>query len=104
MTNIVDDVRTFTIAVEIPEGFLKIVSFDYTKSATPGETIDICWGTVQNQGGSDTVFLELVDKDTGEIVDSWSGVLDAGETYDFVFIGTMPNRNWNLELRAGHIE
>ena len=104
MTYVVDDTRTFTIEVEMPEGFLKIISFDYTKSATPGDTIDICYGTVQNQGGVDSVFLELVDKDTGEIVDSWSGVLSAGETYDFLFRGTMPNRNWNLELRAGHIE
>jgi len=104
MTRVVDDTRTFTIEMIAPEGFLKIISFDYTKSAAPGETINICWGTVQNQGGRDSVFLELVDKDTGEIVDSWSGVLDAGESYDFVFIGTMPDRDWNLELRAGHLE
>ena len=81
-----------------PKG--SIVSFDYTKSATPGKTIDICWGKVRNVGDKVGKFnLRLIDLDTAGVV--WSRLYELAPGFTTEFIGpsaTMPDKNWRLRF------
>lgn len=72
--------------------------------AYPGQTIKIRV-SVRNDGDDDYIWYTVKDTDTGAIIDQPTGnpFLKKGET--LVRTGaeqTMPNRNWNLLVEAGH--
>jgi len=103
---VVDDSREFTITLAVVEKYPKasIVSVDYpTTPVSAGADVSVTF-TLKNIGeATGVIYAELKDKDTGEIVGSRAQQSVAvGGTFSAKWTVTMPSKNWNLRLEAGH--
>ena len=104
MVDIVDESQLLTINIEevVEEGFAHIVNIDAPSSAAPGEIFNIVI-EVKNTGGDDVIFTKIIDTDTGELVSELRTNISGGGTGTFLHQElTMPDRDWNLRIDAGH--
>ena len=100
----IDTTKELTINL-VTEGYGVIVSFTSDKdTAYAGDTINLSM-TIRNDGDTDDIFARITDADTGEtVMEDVVWLVTAGETVDYSIPVTMPNKNWNLKLIAGHVE
>ena len=96
---------SLTATGELPEeGKASIVSVESPSEAQSGDIISISTN-IRNDGGSDTIFAVLKDKDTSGVVGARTPiVMDSGSQYTFTWDSTMPNKKLSLLLEAGHEE
>ena len=55
------------------------------------------------------LWAQIIDKDTGAVPAGGKALvsftkIEPGMRYSFAFTLTMPNKNWNLQIWAGHVE
>ena len=87
------------------EGFATITSFSADKSsAYQGEDITLSFGLKNNGSVTDSLFANIIDVDTGIVVQEYQIQLSAGATTVRFASFIMPNKTWNLRLEAGHVE
>jgi hypothetical protein len=103
---VVDDTRDFTIALQAagaPKATIIGQSYPTTPQ-TAGASIPISV-TVKNEGtGAGVLWGEVVDTDTNTTVGARTNTssLPVGSAATLTWTLTMPNKNWNLRLNAGH--
>lgn len=81
----------------------KIVQGPYAPSqAKAGDSVAIEVG-IQNVGGTAATFgIELIDRDTGVVIDRGGAYLGPNGTKTQDFTEVMPNKNWNLRVDVLH--
>ncbi len=105
MASIVDTTSAQISITLITDGKAQFISVTpNVTSAQAGDSIIISY-SIQNIGDvSDTIFVDLIDADTETKLtgDTWQ--LEVGAVKDWQLPTTMPNKNLNLILEAGHLE
>lgn len=100
MVDIVDDTRTFTVAVA--EGLGAIENLSYPSEVAPGDPIPISFN-LRNAGGTDTLFAKITA--LGVTEDMFRGVVDTGASVPVSFqILVMPPYTLEATLEVGHEE
>jgi hypothetical protein len=117
----VDSENAITVKLATGKGIiLSVVVYDpngnQVQSAFNGESLGMVI-SVQNQGDTDDIFVTVVDNDNNMqpivradgVKCSFYTTVNAGQTWGMQVASagdntrlTMPNRNWNLTVQAGH--
>jgi len=76
----------------------------YPSEKRAGESFNVT-GRIRNAGYRGAFVVRLIDRDTGETVDSQSFPdVESGATVDFSLYAVMPSKDWNLRIESGHYE
>ena len=102
MSEVLDEAKTLTIKLYVPP-FGHITNISAPSQARAGDTITITV-TVQNTGSSGTLFVKMIDLSNMSVVYNQRQSVSAGASANFTATLTMPNRDLNLQIQAGHIE
>lgn len=115
-----DTERTITIALAAGKGvIIEAYAYDVTTMARitkayPGQHIGV-YVQLRNDGDKDTLWMTVMDKDTGAYIKNQSGVLfnfemvvDAGRLWgnNLGIVGDpiiMPNKDFVLLVQGGHV-
>jgi hypothetical protein len=106
---VVDDTRDFTVLLSppptptVPKATITALTYPTTAQAA-GASVPISV-TVRNDGtGAGVLWGEVVDRDTSSTVGARTNTssLGVGSSATLTWTLTMPNKNWNLRLNAGH--
>lgn len=118
---VTDQQMTVTITMAAGKGtIVSAFAFDSTgttiSKAYPGQGIGL-QVNVKNAGGTDVIWIDIKDKDTGQVLVRTDGIrcatsvtLNGGATWSWTAAAwvngvpnlTMPNKTWNLLFEAGH--
>lgn len=101
---VVDDIRTLTTLLEFPKATIVSVSAPAFADAGTGFELSV---SVTNDGPvAGAVFIKVIDIDTGSLIVPRESVsLDPSKTWGMTWSTIMmPNKTWNLEIQAGHVE
>jgi hypothetical protein len=109
-----DTEKSITVTLAAGKGtIIDAYAFDETfnkiTKAYPGQKIGF-YVTVRNDGDTDWLWVTGKDKDTGAILVTTDGMsfdaqtsINAGKTWGYqINWFTMPNRNFNVLIEAGH--
>jgi hypothetical protein len=103
MVDVVDAQQTLTITL-IQEGMAAIINVSAPPNARPGDVFTVTV-SVRNDGSDDTIFAVLYDNDTGEVIGArQETILASGSSADFSWDITMPEKDLNIRIDAGHVE
>ena len=106
LADVVDDTRTVTVLETMANPRLSITNVIAPSEALPGTLIDVqVFFSVAD--GDGLAWGQIFDADTPIVPvsarlewDVWEGM-----TASVIFTGlVMPNRDWNLLIRVGHVE
>jgi len=109
---VVDDTEDFTIPVSLPpppppppeEGNATIISITKPSTFTPGESFNVTT-KLRNDGGSDSLFVQLIDKDTGSILKYHSATVASGAILSHTMSITLTQTtDFHGKIEVGHIE
>jgi len=90
----------------------KVYPYTYTQpkvSKKAGDKVTVTVRVRNTGDGSGILWCQIIDKDTGYVPEGFKAMESAsavspGSVYTFSFSETMPNRDWHLEVWAGHVE
>lgn len=100
MVDIVDDTRSFTVAVM--EGLASIENLSYPTEVIAGEPVPISFD-LRNAGGTDTLFAKITA--LGATQEVFRGVVETGAVTPVSFqILEMPPYTLEATLEVGHEE
>lgn len=103
--NVVDDTRTITIPVLIPEGEAKIAAVNFPDQFIPGVRFDIIVAITNVGTYPDTLFIRLTNTDTGDVLGYDTLTLIPGGTLPSTFrITLVQEDDFNCLIEAGHVE
>jgi len=106
---VVDDTEAFTIPVSLPppppeEGSATIISIYKSSTFTPGESFQVK-PKVRNDGDDDTLFVRLINTDTGSTLKESTHYTSSGATWEqsWTVIITQET-DFHGRVEAGHEE
>jgi hypothetical protein len=120
LAEVVDTTKDLTVTLASGKGTITLAkaldeSNNVITKAYPGQKIYL-YVDVQNTGDTDNMWASITDKDTGQIIVRDDGIpakfplptsgefiMNAGTHWGWpVGMFTMPNKQWNLLVSAGH--
>ena len=101
---IVDDTKEFTVSVSLPppEGKATITEFDAPSEFKPGVSFTVTV-RIRNDGGDDTLYIRLKNKDTGAILKDVSHAIPSGDQWRYAMIlNITQTTDFHGRIEVGH--
>ena len=97
-------VRSIVVVVEKLEGKATITEFDAPSEFKPGVSFTVTV-RIRNDGGDDTLYIRLKNKDTGAVLKDVSHAIPSGDQWRYAMtLNITQTTDFHGRIEVGHIE